>query len=109
MAANITTQTDAHAAVQARTTLTIRIPRGFGDGSLTESAQTRLENIDCITHASIENVGSVTPRGGATFLTVTAALTATIGTTTPETTLETALEDTVSVDSVESVTANEIG
>ena len=78
--------------------VTVRVPRNTA-GTLFESAQERLERIESIMNVTLTDSGSLSPRNGATYVTVTAELTVT-GVTVPEDIVE-ILENTVCVETVE--------
>lgn len=105
MSATLTT-TDTETDVQPTATLVMRIPRGF-DGGLTDGAKARLEQLSNVTAVTVEQLRGMEPRGGAIYATIDVTLTMTFDTNPDslETAVRTTLTDSVSVDSIESLSA----
>lgn len=104
MSATLTTETTTE--VQPTATLVIRVPRG-SDGGLGEGAKRKLASLSHISAVQITHLRNISPRGGATYVTVDVTLTMAFESL-PEnlsTTVRDILTDSVAVDSIESLSA----
>lgn len=78
MSATLTTTETETTEVQPTATLVARVPRGSNNG-LVEATEAKLERLDYVTSANIDQLHGIKPRGGVVHATVDVTLTMNFG------------------------------